>query len=409
MSGTFNKLLEKGKAKVKEYSTPSNQGYPGQGQQGQAPHGFNQYPHAPYPQQYPQQPYPPSPYNNAPPPNQYPQYPSYNVPPPQNSPYGPPPQNWGPPPPNQWAQPQQQLSPPPIPPNKPNSPAPPPVPSNRPLSGPSTNNLAPPYHPTPQQPPDEKVYWRPSFDQATPVAHNFRHELGAHGWGNNESQNYIASPQNSFHTPDGRLVVRAISQNGTYTSARLTSHQTLSRPRGYLTATVYPPCAEGIWPAFWMLPKDPFQWPTDGEIDIFENWNADSKNHSCLHWGAYNGEDWNKHRVIETLMPSMYQQPHTFGVAWIEEDGIPNWRGRLIWYIDGRPVMKGNIPQGTRRMEDFRILINVAMGGTVCGGKLPRDGQYDMVVSDLKMCEEPVGGWHQFERDWEGAPEGKPM
>jgi hypothetical protein len=140
-----------------------------------------------------------------------------------------------------------------------------------------------------------------------------------------------------------------------------------------------------------------------------ESWNGDSVNHSCLHWGQYNGEDWNKHRVIETHIPSMASQPHTFGFAWIEEAGIPNWRGRLIWYIDGRPVMKGNIPEGSRRMEDFRILINIAMGGNVCQGKLPRDGYYDMVVSDVKMCEEPVGGWDAFERDWAGCVEGKTM
>lgn len=81
----------------------------------------------------------------------------------------------------------------------------------------------------------------------------------------------------------------------------------------------------------------------------------------------------------------------------------------MIWYIDGRPVQRANIPQGIRRMEDFRILINIAMGGTVCGGKLPQDGYYDMVLSEMKMCEEPFGGWQQFERDWGAAPEGKPL
>ncbi|KAF2264992.1 concanavalin A-like lectin/glucanase [Lojkania enalia] len=318
MSGTFNKLFEKGKAKVKEFSTPSSSSYPG----------------------------------------------------------------------------------------KPQSPQPPPIPSNHPpphspsMSFPGSQSFFPSH--------DNKVYWRPSFDQSVPVAHNFRHEIGAHGWGNNESQNYIASPQNSFHTPDGRLVIRAISQNGEYTSARLTSHQTLSRPKGYVAATIYPPCAEGIWPAFWILPKDPFQWPNDGEVDIFESWNGDCVNHSCLHWGHYNSEDWNKHRVVETHLSDMRHMPHTFGLAWIEEEGIPDWRGRLIWYIDGRPVMKGNIPLGTRRMEDFRILLNVAMGGNVCGGKLPRNGSYDLVISDLKMCEEPTGGWSGFERAWECTPEGNP-
>ncbi|OAL57239.1 concanavalin A-like lectin/glucanase [Pyrenochaeta sp. DS3sAY3a] len=401
MSGTLDKLFAKGKAKVKEFTDrpPSHQqqGYPGQQppQHGYPPH--QQYPGSQYPpqqQQYPQQ--------------QYQQYPQQNQQwgPPQNQ-WGPPQQQqqqWGPPPP------QQQLSPPPIPnASKPHSPQPqcqfqaPPVPQNRPQSSqaPPPQNV-PPAH-------GEKVYWKPSFDAATPVSHNFEYETGDNGWGNNEKQMYTNAPANSFHH-DNRLIIRGLVQNGSYTSARLSSHQTLSRPRGYLTATILPPVGEGIWPAYWLLPKEPFDWPQDGEVDIFESWNGDCVNHSCLHWGHYTAEEWNKHRVTETHLPSMSTQPHTFGFAWSEEEGIPEWRGRMIWYIDGRPVMKGSIPLGTRRMETFRVLINIAMGGNVCQGKLPRDGYYDMVVSDLKMCEEPPnGGWQQFEHTWNSTAEGRLM
>ncbi|KAJ4372906.1 hypothetical protein N0V83_003197 [Neocucurbitaria cava] len=390
MSSSLDKLFAKGKAKVKEYTNqPSSQqqqqhqGYPGQGFPAQQ-HGYP----PPNQGQYNQGQYSGSPY----PPQQYQQYP------PQN-------QQWGAPQ-GQWPPPNPQALAPPIPQaSKPHSPQPqgPPVPQNRPLSAqppPPQNNASPQ---------GEKVYWRPSFDAATPVSHNFRHEIGDHGWGNNEKQMYTDNPANSFHH-DNRLIIRGLVQNGSYTSARLTSHQTLSRPRGYLTATILPPAAEGIWPAYWMLPKDPFQWPNDGEVDIFESWNGDCVNHSCLHWGHFNGEDHNKHRVVETHLPGMPTQPHTFGFAWIEEDGIPEWRGRMIWYIDGRPVMKGNIPPGTRRMEDFRLMINIAMGGNVCQGRLPRDGYYDLVISELKMCEEPPqGGWQGFEQTWAGTPEGKTM
>lgn len=71
--------------------------------------------------------------------------------------------------------------------------------------------------------------------------------------------------------------------------------------------------------------------------------------------------------------------------------------------------MRADIPLGTRRMEDFRILINVAMGGNVCNGKLPKDGYYDMIVSELKMCGEPPQGWGSFEHAWGATPEGKTM
>ena len=74
-------------------------------------------------------------------------------------------------------------------------------------------------------------------------------------------------------TPDGRLVIRAVANSAApsreqrYTSARLVCRQTLSRDRGVLTGFIVSPCAPGIWPAFWLLPREPFAWPTDGEID----------------------------------------------------------------------------------------------------------------------------------------------
>lgn len=78
----------------------------------------------------------------------------------------------------------------------------------------------------------------------------------------------------------------------------------------------------------------------------------------------------------------------------------------MIWYIDGRAVMKAQRPPGTRPMEDWRVILNVAVGGNVCGGRVPRDGCYDFVVHELRMCDEPDGGWEGFERDWVRAKEG---
>ncbi|KAI6712094.1 hypothetical protein PZA11_007386 [Diplocarpon coronariae] len=260
-----------------------------------------------------------------------------------------------------------------------------------------------------QQP--ARAYWQPTFNPQIPVSHLFTQETGAHGWGNNESQNYTADHQNCFFTPDGKLVIRAIVQTSApenkYTSARLVSHQKLDRQRGCLTAVLTAPCAGGIWPAFWLLPSKPFTWPTDGEVDIFESWNGDNVNHSCLHWGHFNGEDWNKHRVVDTPIPNLASRAVTMAFAWDQpEDGQG---GRGVWYIDGVPVMKADIPAGTRRMSDWNIILNVAMGGNVCGGTLPSDGIYDFVVHRLNLEEEPIGGWSRFHEDWTRTKEGKTM
>ena len=256
-----------------------------------------------------------------------------------------------------------------------------------------------------------QVYWQPHFHPSVPVSQAFEHQKGAGGWGNNELQTYTESPANSFHTPESRLILRAIVNHTLpdpaqkFTSARLVSHQSLNRNQGFLSARLQPPVARGIWPAFWLLPREPFTWPHDGEVDIMETWNADPMNHSCLHWGFYTGEDSQKHKVIDTPIPD-FASPwgHEFGFAWQQSEHGPG--GRLVWYIDGRPVMRAAFPSGTKPLREFQIIINVAMGGNVCQGEEPADGVYDLVVHEIKFFEEPVGGWQDFERAWQTAPEG---
>lgn len=299
---------------------------------------------------------------------------------------------------------------------------PPPIPY---ASKPNSYNVN---HPQPQQysrppqhspiPPNpfnsSSCYWSPDFIPSVPITTHFRHETGQTGWGNNEAQNYTDLPENSFTTPHGQLVLRAIAnsrapdQARKYTSARLTSHQRLARQSGCLTVRLTSPCARGVWPAFWLLPAEPFRWPEDGEVDIFEAWNADPTNHTCLHWGFFTPQDAGKHRVVETPIPDLARPDgKEFAFAW--QQGAEGRGGRMVWYIDGRAVMKATIPDGTRRIDDWRIVVNVAMGGNVCQGVLPADGYYDLVIHSIKMLDQPPHGWHGFEGDWRSAREGHGM
>lgn len=205
-------------------------------------------------------------------------------------------------------------------------------------------------------------------------------------------------------TPNNLLVIRALAQSWQqspeqkYTSARLVSRQPLSRDRGCLTAIIQSPCASGIWPAFWLLPQEPSTWPVDGEIDIAETWNGDCENHSCLHWGHHHEGD--KHRVLGTKIPDMRNRPVRYDLVWDQPGGQPG-QGRLMWYIDGRPIMKEHIPAGTRPMRDMTVLLNVAMGGNVCAGQVPQDGHYDMCIYSLYAADAPeFGGWQGFEQAW---------
>lgn len=250
--------------------------------------------------------------------------------------------------------------------------------------------------------PPAETYYRLDTSPVNPVSQEIKHELGDWGWGNNELQNYTDRPANSFHTDSNSLVLRAIidsTRQGSdrYTSARLRVKHTLARQNGYLEATISAPSAGGIWPAFWLLPSEPFNWPVDGEVDIMESWNGIPTNHSCLHWGKFEGADMKKHIVQETTINDIPNR-HVYGFAWTQPPSGEG--GRCLWYIDGRAVMKADRPAGTRRLEDFQVILNIAVGGNVNQGVTPADGQYDMVVYELKMCESVPGGMDRFEADW---------
>ncbi|CAH0058714.1 unnamed protein product [Clonostachys solani] len=277
-----------------------------------------------------------------------------------------------------------------------------------PLQSQQEEYQAPPFPPPPPIPASQ-IYWQPQFRPELPTNVEWDAKLGngPDGWGNQELQHYTADPANSFHTQDGRLVVRALANSGAptpeqrYTSARLVSRETLGYDRGVLTAVILSPSAEGIWPAFWLLPKEPFSWPTDGEVDIAESYNGDRENKSCLHWGFHHEPQ--KHRVLATSIPDMGARNVRYDFVW-DQPGGQAGQGRMVWYVDGRAVMKHNVPEGTRPLRDMTILLNVAMGGNVCKGKIPADGYYDMVVQSLFTASDPdQGGWQRFEADWHNS------
>jgi beta-glucanase (GH16 family) len=160
----------------------------------------------------------------------------------------------------------------------------------------------------------------------------------------------------------------------------------------------------GIWPAFWLLPTEPFEWPGDGEIDILETWNGRRVNGTCLHWGKYDGPDHDKHRVWSLEIDDMDRaEGHEYGLAWDQS------ARKLVWYIDGKPEMKAKIPSGMRKLGEFQVMLNIAMGGNVQAGQRPHDGEYELVVHDLEIRSAPPGGWPAFDADWKRSRDGNTM
>jgi beta-glucanase (GH16 family) len=87
--------------------------------------------------------------------------------------------------------------------------------------------------------------------------------------GNNETETYVASTQNSYQDGQGHLVLAVTSAGGGYNSARLTSK--FSQQYGHWEASIAIPNTIGCWPAFWFLGKHG-SWPSCGECDVMEGY-----------------------------------------------------------------------------------------------------------------------------------------
>ena len=213
-----------------------------------------------------------------------------------------------------------------------------------------------------------QLIWSEEFDYSgTPDPVYWSYDLGDHGWGNNEQQNYTNSPENSI-IQDGKLIIRAIKYDSSWTSARLVTKNKVDFLYGRIEIRAKLPAGKGTWPAIWMLSTDREYggWPSIGEIDIMEHVGYDPGNvHATVHTGAYNGSIGTQ--IGNSIMvPDYATSFHTYSLEWTAD--------KLDFYLDDKKYFtymndkSGNIaswPFNTR----FHLILNIAIGGNWGGSK----------------------------------------
>jgi hypothetical protein len=130
---------------------------------------------------------------------------------------------------------------------------------------------------------------------SAPNSANWFYDIGT-GYGTGEIEQTTNSTSNAYLDGNGHLVLKAIDNNGTWTSARLEStRDDFTAPPGgelEMTASIEQPNPAnglGYWPAFWAL-GSPMRagggWPTSGEIDMMEDVNGSNQASQTLHDAA---------------------------------------------------------------------------------------------------------------------------
>jgi beta-glucanase (GH16 family) len=227
---------------------------------------------------------------------------------------------------------------------------------------------------------DEESRWKPvwsdEFDKpGLPDPAKWSYEVGGHGWGNQELQFYTEARRENARVENGRLIIEARREDwrgSRFTSARLNSRQGWTYGRVEVRAKV--PRGRGTWPAIWMLPvRGEYAkggWPDNGEIDIMEHVGFDpGVIHGTIHTRAYNHVD-RTQRGATIDVADAQDAFHVYWLLWTRQS-IDVYVDKVKYF--SFPNERQTSAQADWRQwpfdRDFRILLNVAVGGSWGGQK----------------------------------------
>jgi len=244
--------------------------------------------------------------------------------------------------------------------------------------------------------------WNDEFNGAanTGVDSQWQYDLGTGypcsgcaQWGTGEIETMTNSTSNVYQDGNGHLVIKALNNNGSWTSGRIeTVNSSFAAPAGgelEVTASLQQPnvsgqSALGYWPAFWML-GSAFRgvytnWPSVGEIDMMEDINGLSREYATLHCGVASGGPCNEKNGLGSgpVSCSGCQTAYHTYTAIIDRSSSPE---QIRWYLDGNQIFSVSSSQMDATTwanavdHSFFIILDLAMGGAfpngVCGCTSP--------------------------------------
>ncbi|KAL3937192.1 MAG: hypothetical protein SGBAC_007643 [Bacillariaceae sp.] len=197
------------------------------------------------------------------------------------------------------------------------------------------------------------------------------YDKGDWGWGNAELQMYTDDSKN-VQVENGKLVIRARSDAGQLTSARIKTLNKVTFQYGRVEASIkMPDLGNGLWPAFWTLGNDfPIVgWPACGEIDIMEMGHSSGiqegtvnrKVGSAAHW-EHEDDTWATYWDYYTATSNLNDGFHNYTLNWTPQFLETFVDGIRIWKMD---ISDPNCPAD--KCSEFHkphfFLLNMAIGG----------------------------------------------
>lgn len=159
-----------------------------------------------------------------------------------------------------------------------------------------------------------------------------------------------------------------------YTSGSVTTIDTQQFLFGRLEVRAKLPKTKGIWPAIWLLGKNKWGWPSNGEIDIMENISQEPDTvYSTFHLAQKEGSG--KHTSLggKTSIPNLGEKFHVYVMEWDKDSIRLSVDNRLVKSID---LHQTNYEKNTGNpfRTPFYLILNSAVGGNWCE-QAPEDGK----------------------------------
>lgn len=223
-----------------------------------------------------------------------------------------------------------------------------------------------------------RLVWSDEFNYTgLPDSAKWGYDVGGHGWGNKELQNYTSARKENARVENGRLIIEARrdgSGQQMYTSARLVSKGKGDWTYGRFEVKARLPSGRGTWPAIWMLPSSKTYgdggWPDNGEIDIMEHVGFDPDViHGSAHTRAYY-HSIGTQKTATLVVPTSRTEFNVYAVEWTPEE--------IRWYVNDRQYFtfkNERLTSATAGYKEwpfdkpFHFVLNVAVGGTWGGAK----------------------------------------
>lgn len=214
-----------------------------------------------------------------------------------------------------------------------------------------------------------QLTWSDEFDGAAgtqPDASKWSYDngTGEGGWGNQELQSYTSAPSNVSLDGEGNLVITAIRNGNSFTSARIKTQGLFEQQYGRFEARLITPYGPGLWPAFWLLGNDvqTSGWPLCGEIDIMELRGQEPHIvHGTIHGPGYSGGNpiTQRYGLVNDRFDADY---HIFAIEWDAD--------KIDFFVDDylyQRIEKEDVPGDWVYDHPFFIIMNVAVGGNYVG------------------------------------------